>query len=381
MTPSKQLPDSSYDVIIAGGGLNGLISSYLLARQGFSVLVIEKKSYPFHRVCGEYVSNEVIPFLEKMDIFPADISPARISKFRLTSISGRELKLDLDLGGFGISRYAFDLFLYEKAREAGVVFLLNTSVEDIEFFQDHFNVSASPNKYLGAWVVIGAYGKRSSLDRQLGRAFMQEKSPYIGVKYHIRYDHPDDEIVLHNFPGGYCGMSRVENGITNLCYLGKRSFLRQYGNIADMEKEILFQNPHLREIFNEANFIFDKPLVINEISFATKTPIEDHILMGGDAAGMITPLCGNGMAIAIRSAKLLSEAIPGFLTGKITRIQMEQTYAATWAKNFKQRLWTGRKIQGLFGSYNMSGMLVSAAKISPQLGGALMRQTHGQPFD
>lgn len=370
-----------YDVIIAGGGLNGLVSSYLLSRKGYSVLLIEKKAYPFHRVCGEYVSNEVIPFLEKKDIFPAHLAPATINRFRLTSISGNEVAYDLDLGGFGISRHAFDYFLYKKARNAGVEFLLNTNVENIEFTNDHFRVSANPEKYFRAKIVIGSFGKRSGLDHRLNRAFIKEKSPYIGVKYHIHYEHPEGEIALHNFPGGYCGISRVENGITNLCYLGKRSFLRQYGNIESMEKAILFQNPHLKKIFSDAVFLFDKPMVINEVSFVTKTTVENHVLMGGDAAGMITPLCGNGMAIAIRSAKILSECVSKFLSGTYSREQMEKKYTIEWNNNFRQRLRAGRQIQNFFGRFNVSDLLISAAKLSPWLGNTLIKQTHGKPFE
>jgi menaquinone-9 beta-reductase len=369
-----------YDVIVIGGGLSGLVNAFLLRSAGFKVLVIEKKSYPFHRVCGEYISNEVIPFMEKYHIFPHEYKPPRISRFRLTSIKGNSIEMPLDLGGFGISRYCLDHFLYRKCVNFGVDFLLDSAVEKVDFIQKKFIVSEKSGNRFQSDVVIGAYGKRSHLDRTLNRSFMQQKSPYVGVKYHIKIEHPDDEIALHNFPGGYCGISKVENGVTNLCYLGKRSYLRQYGSIEKMEKEVIFQNPHLKRIFNEAEFIFDKPLVINEISFATKTPVEDHILMSGDSAGMVTPLCGNGMAIAIRSANILSKIVVMYLSGQIDRSQMEASYSEAWRDNFRNRLWTGRKIQTFFGKYNVSDFLVSTAKISTGFSNFLMAKTHGQPF-
>ncbi|WP_416171529.1 NAD(P)-binding protein [Algoriphagus boritolerans] len=52
-------------IIVVGGGLAGLISSILLARKDRKVLLLEKKIYPFHRVCGEYISNEVLDFFAK----------------------------------------------------------------------------------------------------------------------------------------------------------------------------------------------------------------------------------------------------------------------------------------------------------------------------
>ncbi|MFB0908232.1 MAG: FAD-dependent oxidoreductase, partial [Spirosomataceae bacterium] len=52
----------SFDVIIVGGGLAGLSTAIMSRKNGLSVLLIEKYSYPFHKVCGEYISNEVRPF-------------------------------------------------------------------------------------------------------------------------------------------------------------------------------------------------------------------------------------------------------------------------------------------------------------------------------
>ena len=130
----------------------------------------------------------------------------------------------------------------------------------------------------------------------MGRKFTTTRSPYAAIKYHIRTDHPTDLIALHNFRDGYCGISNVEDGKTNLCYLTHRNNLRKTGSIASLEEEILQKNHLLKYIFSNSEFLFEKPEVINEISFATKDPVEGHVLMAGDAAGMITPLCGNGMA-------------------------------------------------------------------------------------
>jgi len=110
-------------VIIIGGGLAGLISSIELARAGIFCRVIEKRTYPFHRVCGEYVSNEVVPFLKSAGLYPGQFNPPVISKFQLSSVNGKSEVMPLDLGGFGISRYSFDHFLYERAKELGITLI------------------------------------------------------------------------------------------------------------------------------------------------------------------------------------------------------------------------------------------------------------------
>jgi len=277
-----------FDVIIVGGGLAGLINSIVLKRYGYSVLLIERREYPFHRVCGEYVSNEVIPYLKSIDCYPEELKPVDVTNFQLTSPNGDSATMQLDLGGFGISRYVFDAWLAIKSSTMGVSIIENTIVTEVVFKEDTFEVKLNKGDYRQAKVVIGAYGKRSSLDRVLDRKYLKRRSPYVGVKYHIRGDHPQDQIALHNFEGGYCGIVSVGNGISNLCYLSPSKQLKRLGSIRRLEEEILFQNPYLKSIFNKADMLFDKPVTVNEISFAAKEPVYNHILMSGDTAGMIT---------------------------------------------------------------------------------------------
>lgn len=367
------------NIIIIGGGLAGLISAIQFARRGIFCTVVEKKSYPFHRVCGEYISNEVVPFLEKLDLFPHQFAPPRIHQFQLSATNGRSAILPLDCGGFGISRYTFDHFLYVKARELDVNFLLNTEAEEVNFCGDKFFVKTSSG-VLESDLVIGSFGKRSKLDHFLRRDFVSRHSPYVGIKYHIRMEHPDNLIALHNFSGGYCGVSNVENGFTNLCYLVHRDSLRKSGSIDALEKTVLCKNPQLKNIFENADFIFQKPETINEISFETKDAVHDHILMAGDAAGMITPLCGNGMAMAIRAAKLTTDLAIQFCQGSCSREQLEKEYETQWKKLFARRLWAGRKIQTLFGSETASAIAINLALHFKPLANFFVRNTHGKPF-
>jgi flavin-dependent dehydrogenase len=366
-------------VIIIGGGLAGLISGIQLRKQGIPCMLIEKKSYPLHRVCGEYVSNEALPFLKKEGLFPERFSPPHINEFLLSSVTGKVSRMHLDLGGFGISRFSLDFFLYQIAKDLGVDFFLDTEVSSISFSKNRFQIQTE-QKLFEAEVVVGAFGKRSKLDVFLKRPFIRKRSPFLGVKYHVRTDHPANQIALHNFDGGYCGVSQVEDGVVNVCYLSERNSLRKHGSIEEMEKKVLCKNSFLKNIFTNSDFLFEKPEVINEISFETKSPVENHILMTGDSAGMITPLCGNGMAMAIHSAKIAADIIPEFLKGKISRDIMEEKYAYEWRKTFSGRLWRGRQIQKLFGNATLSNAAVNLVLYSKPLADLLVRNTHGQPF-
>lgn len=299
----------------------------------------------------------------------------------LSSVSGKSTQLSLNLGGFGVSRYQFDLFLYEKAKEAGVTFLLDTEVDEVLFADDEFVIKTGTQS-LAASIVIGAFGKRSKLDNSLDRSFFKKRSPYVGIKYHIRTLHPGNLIALHNFIGGYCGISNVEDGKTNLCYLTHRDNLKRYKNIHEMEENILFQNPNLKYIFENSEFLFEKPEATNEISFETKEPVWNHVLMSGDAAGMITPLCGNGMAMAIHSAKILSDLIKKHIEKKFfIREHLEKEYTHAWNKIFAKRLWIGRLIQNkLFGSAFTSNLAINLAVYSKPIARAIIKNTHGEVF-
>lgn len=367
-------------VIVIGGGISGLITSIQLAKADISCTVIEKKIYPFHRVCGEYISNETIPFLKSLDIFPTVFNPPDIQRFQLSAVSGKNETLQLDLGGFGISRYTFDNFLFEKAQSLGVQFYLKEEVADV-IREEHEFVVHTSKKRLTADVLVGAFGKRSKVDIHMNRDFTQKRSPYVGIKYHIKTDHPDNLIGLHNFAGGYCGISNVENGVTNLCYLTKRDNLKAYKNIREMEENTLLKNPLLKRIFNNAEFLFERPETINEISFETKLPVENHMFMVGDAAGMITPLCGNGMAMAMHSSKILCDLlIKSIKEQKFSLVDLEKNYTTAWSKLFKNRLRFGRQVQKLFGNEWTSNLAVNLAINVRPIANAIMRSTHGNPF-
>ncbi len=371
----------SADYIILGGGVAGLTLASLLSGNDRDVLLIEKSSYPNHRVCGEYLSNEVLPFMNNEGLMPEDQDFPEINQFQLTDVSGNPVQLQLDLGGFGISRYTLDEHLCRQSIKRGARIHQNEKVTNVSFEHNIFHVETNRGQYTCRWL-IGAFGKRSAIDRILSRPFMQKRSPYIGVKYHVVNPSIDRNTVsLHNFHGGYCGVNAVENNKINICYLAHRSALESNGNIQKMEEKILYKNPRIREIFDGSEILWEKPEVINEISFDTKSPVDSHILMCGDAAGMITPLCGNGMAMAMHSARLLFEVLKTFDPENTSaRPKLEQAYKNIWNRHFSTRLKAGRKIQGLFGNGSFSGITVKIGRSMPAVGHWLMRQTHGKPF-
>jgi len=374
----------SYDIGIVGGGLAGLSLAIQSAKSGYSVVLFEKETYPFHKVCGEYISLESWPFIEKLGVPLKDLSLPIIDTLKVSSPNGNFLQQKLPQGGFGISRYALDNLLKDIALKNGVTIIENAKVEDVFFENDEFNILVN-NEVSTCKVCCGSFGKRSNLDIKWKRNFSQQKASklnnYIGIKYHANLNFPVNEIALHNFKDGYCGVSKIENNLYCICYLTTANNLKKCnGDVALMQQTILKQNPFLNQLFKSASFVYDKPLTIAQISFSQKTQIQNHILCIGDAAGMITPLCGNGMSMALHGSKIAFEQIDLFLANKISRAAMEIEYTKIWQQHFSSRLKVGRLIQQFFGKKWVTNSFISILKHFPKLVSTLIKRTHGKPF-
>ncbi|WP_367209010.1 NAD(P)/FAD-dependent oxidoreductase [Sphingobacterium sp. R2] len=364
------------DVVIIGGGLAGLTSALHLSKKGLKVTLIEKYDYPRHKVCGEYLSNEVLPYLEWLEVDVQTLLPTHIQTFKFTTADGKMNKIKLPVGGIGVSRYVLDDLLYQQAKRNGCEIIIAT-VTGISFNDDIFNVSCQ-DYILNAKIVLGAFGKRSNIDQLLSRDFMRKKSPWIAVKAHYFADFPSDLIALHHFKGGYCGISKVEDSQVNLCYLADLDTFKRYKNIEDFQQYVLSKNRYLKCFFEHSKLIFDKPLTISQFSFDKKSAVEDHILMIGDTAGLIHPFCGNGMAMAIHGAKIASELIVDYYNGHIhSRNQLERAYVSQWNRTFRKRLFFGRLLSRILRHKAGLAILMKTALFFPKLLSLMIKQTHG----
>ncbi|MGZ8550938.1 MAG: NAD(P)/FAD-dependent oxidoreductase, partial [Chitinophagaceae bacterium] len=228
-----------YDVAIVGGGLAGLSLSIQLARLGHTVILFEKENYPFHKVCGEYISLESWDFLNNLGVDLDSFHVPIIRHLEVSSAAGKLIRHHLPLGGFGISRYTLDARLAQLAREAGVILLESKKISDIVFDGDSFTLETGSEQYK-ARMACASWGKRSNIDIKWKRKFSipgrRKLDNFIGIKYHVKGNFSGDTISLHNFQKGYCGLTKIENGLYNLCYLTTAENLKKSGgDIRQME--------------------------------------------------------------------------------------------------------------------------------------------------
>jgi menaquinone-9 beta-reductase len=336
-----------YDVAVVGGGLAGCSAAITLAQQGKSVALFESKAYPHHKVCGEFLSPECLHYLDDLGVMPAlrSLQPAPVHTVTISTPDGT--RWETHLPGLSVSRYRLDHLLAEHARSLGVDLYSNTTVKRIDgdlqnTFRLHTRSEAAEYR---AKTVISAHGKRGSLDRALNRRFLSRQQPFTGLKAHFYGSPLSGRVELHTFPGGYCGLGEIEEGLTNVCLLVRTEVFRRAGDIETFITWMRAQNPQLERWFKGARLASDGWLSISQIPFLTKSIVEGDILMTGDAAGLITPLTGDGMSMALRGGQMAAHCVNQYLDGQLTAEQLRQRYVAEWNHAFRTRLLIGRGLQ------------------------------------
>ncbi|MBA2612555.1 MAG: NAD(P)/FAD-dependent oxidoreductase [Bacteroidetes bacterium] len=369
----------TFDVAIIGGGIAGLALAVDIKSRGYNVVVIEKGNYPRHKVCGEYISMESHNYLEKICPALKKLNLPWITDFKITTGKTKEFNTALGLGGFGISRYLLEELLFEEAKIKGVIFLLETKAKDIHYENDLYTIETNSGNVFSK-LVCNSSGRKSNLEAK-ERSEQLKGTNYVGIKYHIKIKRDPRLIEIHNFPGGYCGISNIEEDKVCLCYIVNSKKLKEANNsIPELEKNTLHKNSQLKKIFNDAVFIFKEPLTISGINFRIKKPVKDGSFFLGDSAGSIAPITGNGMSIGLRSASILGVLVDEFFLRKISRMQLEKKYDDFWNKEFSARIKLSRHFQKLSEYSFLTGITINLFNNFPSIAKTIIKLTHGKPF-
>ena len=196
-----------------------------------------------------------------------------------------------------------------------------------------------------ARVVAGAWGRWGRFDQQLGRAFVRDRSHRnFGFKRHYRGDGIKGVIELYSFAHGYLGVNDVEGGITNICGLVHASRLQGHkGRWDAFVESIRAEEAPLDQMYARHEPAQDGFLSSEPVIFRARSAVEEGIFMIGDASGVIDPLTGNGMAMAMQSALVAVPFIAAAL-GNGDRKRSEDSYRARHAELFGRRITWSRRV-------------------------------------
>lgn len=353
-----------------------------LARRDHEVALLEATTYPRHKLCGEFLSPETQSSFRRLGVLDAvrTAGAAPIERTKLTGPRGTVSEHPLPDTALGLSRFRLDELLFEQACTTGADGRSGTRVTDVKGSLDEgFVVEAGPDS-LTARLIVGAYGRRGVLDRKLERPFLQQDAPSVAFKAHYRGPAPSSPgtVELHAAPGGYCGIGPVEDGRTNVCWIGHTDALKASGGTPEaMLHERLCQNPRLRDRLQSLSRISERFEAVSQVPLMSKDRFAGDVCMVGDAAGMIAPLCGDGMAMALSAADLLAPLADDLLRGRSGPSAFRAAYRRKWSEAFGRRMRIGRWAHAAAFRPAAATTLLRTCTVLPPLARWLIRSTRG----
>lgn len=340
---------SACDVLIVGAGPAGSAAAATLAMAGRRTLVLEKDRFPRAKVCGEFLSGAAREDLRRLGVLAeVEAGAERIERGFLHLPRGRSVPFELPATALGISRFRLDDLLARRAAAVGADVRHGPRVTSIERlagsgFQVRF-ISDGRASTLEARSVVGAWGRWDALDRGLERRFLAGRSRFFGWNRDFvgGGDRLAGQVHLFLFPGGYCGLSRVEGGATNLAgVISERARRRLDTGWDAVVAHARRSSPALDEAMANLREGPGGFLGIGPVFFTVKPPVENGMLMIGDAAGVIDPFSGEGQAAALGSGILAAEILSHGLKGQISMDDVARDYALAWRRRFARSFGWG----------------------------------------
>ena len=374
-----------------------------LAKAGRRVAVFERDRFPRDKLCGEFLSPESGALLGELGCLPEVLERGAvpIRRARFSSGRGRVLEFPLTGEGLGISRVALDEILFRQATVSGartfeaslVKCTRERTVEGrrwIELDIERRDIGERPAPLaVTARCLIDACGRDGRFGQGREVTARRSSDRYIGLKKHHR---PADSrkggrlreelqgtVEVHAFDGGYCGLSFVEDDIVNVCMLLRKTTITALASSRwhDVKQFLESQNPVLGQRI-EALVPTDRPLVsVGRVPTFAREPAGGHVLRIGDAAGMIAPLCGDGQAMALSSAKLLASLmarLPGDFDEE-QRARLQRDWRRSWHERYAARLRLGRWLQRVVLEPRLAHFAFGVLHLFPGLVARLVRWT------
>lgn len=295
------------NVVIVGGGLAGGGAAAVLARGGVRPLLLERTSGEHDKICGEFLSTEAQAHLAALGLDTARLGGAPIDRVRL--IAGkREASARLPFVGLGLTRRRLDAALLGHAAAAGAKVERNVIVRELR----PGGLTSTAGTLTGQ-IVLLASGKHDV--RGVKRETAGTSDGMIGFKQYFRVAPAVRAVLSHHievvlFDGGYAGLQLVEDGIVNLCLLVEPSYFEAAGRSWDGMFAALLGEPGIARRLGAASAVLDRPLSIAGVpyGYVARADVGGAFRLG-DQGAVIPSFSGDGMSIALHSARLAAQAV------------------------------------------------------------------------
>ena len=347
-----------YDVAIAGAGPAGTSAAIHLALRGARVLLVEQKRFPRAKLCGEFISPECLRHFEQLGVADQIISAGGVSLTHTVFYSSKGNSVSVPsewFGGnssaLGLSRAEMDQRLLERAKSVDVFVLQDTQVSDLILDQGcvrgiRLKSGIAINEHY-ARITIDATGRIRALARRLdsGRKALRSrpKPKFVAFKAHLEDARvADGACEIYSYPGGYGGLSSIEGGLKNFCFIASSRDVRRCGSDPEVVvRKIVARNP--RAAYTLANaHARTEWLSVSLEGFGRRNLVPaEGLLTIGDAAAFIDPFSGSGMLMALESGAVAAQTIIEHLKklgGTASFAPLAREYRFQYKKRFNSRL-------------------------------------------
>lgn len=405
-----------FDAVVVGGGPAGTSAAIRLASGGARVLLAEQKRFPREKLCGEFISPECLAHFESLGVAGEMRSAggAEIGETIFYAQSGRSTSVPSEWfhGGaraaLGLSRAEMDRLLLERAREAGVEVLEETSMTGVLTEDgrvrgvrlktegrgaagrgkgDARKAEGRDEREVIARVTLDATGRHRAVSRRAARTLegedaVRERAPLVAFKAHLEGARGARGVCeIYFYRGGYGGLSPVEGGASNLCFIARARDARAYGGDAEkLVREVLMRNRRAATTLEGARAHTRWLGVALEGFGRFKTSPARGLLAVGDAAAFIDPFTGSGMLMALESGELAARAVSRWLQsvrrGGDDFDALAREYESSYDERFAARLRVcGLLRRAAFAPTPLAELAVVALGASAGLRRALARST------
>lgn len=369
-----QAPDN-FDVVIIGGGLAGSSAGFHLASHGYKVALVEREAQAHHKICGEFLSQETVSYLDELGIDFDSLKASSINAFSLYS-SQFNTKSLFSSPARGLSRYVLDEACLEKARAAGCFLFRGEEIQKYERDEEENFILRTPQRVLKSKTLFLANGKHEFKRLNTRKGL---ESSAIGFKMHYRLTEQaaqklKNDIALFFFEGGYGGFCKIEGNVANFCFIiDKNTFKKSAHHYENLLQTLQKQNSHLKDLLQEASPLWSKPLVMSGVPYGhllePSSLIEKGVFPLGDQFAVIPSLTGSGMAIALYTAK------NAFLNFHEKGNQGLNSYIQQCLTTLKPRMRLAYPFHALTRSPSFANLALMLLKIFPFLAKQLLQKT------